>query len=157
MGILQTDRPSQMNRNEQVYLPKLEPRGWRVARSAQDAVSRSHSSPIKPLSLRPLTSTRVSQVIYAATDCKPRSAAEAVGDTMPCKSCLRTIFARCRDELEAAIGACLSTAPAPTVSTQWLLCCCSSVCMSLHLLPVLPLTIPASNCRTLTHSLVFQS
>lgn len=34
-----------------MHLPKLEPKGWRVARSAQVAVSRSHSFPIKPLSL----------------------------------------------------------------------------------------------------------
>lgn len=36
-----------MSANRRVYLPKLEPVGWRVARSAPAAVSRPRSSPIK--------------------------------------------------------------------------------------------------------------
>lgn len=42
-----TESSRQMDRNERFYLPKLEPRGGRVARSAPDAASRSHSSPVK--------------------------------------------------------------------------------------------------------------
>lgn len=60
---------------------------------------------------------------------------------------------------------CCSFLPgsAPTVSTQRLLCffccccCSSSVCMTPHLLPVLLLTIPASNHSTLTRSLMLES
>lgn len=49
----------------------------------------------------------------------------------------------CRDGVVTADRCSCTAQP----STQWLLCCCSSVCMSLHLLPVLLLTIPASKAQ----------
>lgn len=48
-----------MSANRRVYLPKLGPAGWRVARSAPAAVSRPRSSPIKRF-------LPLSQVICAA-------------------------------------------------------------------------------------------
>lgn len=55
----------QMSANRRLCLPKLEPAGWRVARSALAAVSRPRSSPIKRF-------LPLSQLIYAAAGSEAR-------------------------------------------------------------------------------------
>lgn len=76
--------------------------------------------------LRPLTSTRVSQVIHPAARSTVETRLPPAGSEPAC----------CRD------GSVTRRAAQPrTVGARWLLCCCccsSSVCTSLHLLPVLP-------------------
>lgn len=152
-----------------MYLPKLEPKGWRVARSAQDAVSRSHSFPIKPLSLsadfvEEFLKSFIQQLTAKCYSPTSRSTTEAHGETMPWALwgffpkqnktkkadsvvfCSVNNFYLLQGQIRNGGSRCLLVhGSALTVSTQWLLCCCcSSVCMSLHLLPVLLLTISAS-------------
>lgn len=150
------------------YLPKLEPKGWRVARSAQAAASRPRSSPIKePLLISARCDFRRKSFFKS---CTRRSTARSRPRRPVERRRRRRTEAPCRGEAAAPeqlrpllgrtrrrrlVARFPPAAQPPSVGAQWPLCCCccclccSSVCMSPHLLlplllTVLPLTIPAS-------------